>query len=150
MHLINFLFSFYCTTKMNLFKFSWQPSYCLQEYTAHTSAVMSLDFHPKKTDLFCFCDNDNEISYWNINPFSCTRISKVGPFVLLLIHISITEAALDYLLILIFYCLAQGGMAQVRFQPRIGHMLAAASDKVVSIFDVETDRKTYSFQVWNT
>ncbi|XP_062148290.1 transcriptional corepressor LEUNIG_HOMOLOG-like [Alnus glutinosa] len=91
------------------------PSYCLQEYTAHTSAVMSLDFHPKKTDLFCFCDNDNEISYWNINPFSCTRISK-------------------------------GGMAQVRFQPRIGHMLAAASDKVVSIFDIETDRKTYSFQ----
>lgn len=37
-------------------------------------------------------------------------------------------------------------MAQVRFQPRIGHLLAAASDKVVSIFDVETDRKTFSFQ----
>ncbi|KAK7860048.1 transcriptional corepressor leunig-like protein [Quercus suber] len=91
------------------------PNYCVQAYTAHNSAVMSLDFHPKKTDLFCFCDNDNEIRYWNINPFSCTRISK-------------------------------GGMAQVRFQPRIGHLLAAASDKVVSIFDVETDRKTLSFQ----
>ncbi|KAL4597350.1 hypothetical protein ACB092_12G225300 [Castanea dentata] len=91
------------------------PNYCVQAYTTHNSAVMSLDFHPKKTDLFCFCDNDNEIHYWNINPFSCTRISK-------------------------------GGMAQVRFQPRIGQLLAAASDKVVSIFDVETDRKTLSFQ----
>jgi|UniRef100_A0A2N9ITU7 WD40 repeat protein len=91
------------------------PSYCMPAYTAHTSAVMSLDFHPKKTDLLCFCDNDNEIRYWNINPFSCTRIFK-------------------------------GGMAQVRFQPRIGHLLAAASDKVVSIFDVEADRKTLSFQ----
>lgn len=91
------------------------PNYCVQAYTAHNSVVMSLDFHPKKTDLFCFCDNDNEIRYWNINPFSCTRISK-------------------------------GGMAQVRFQPRIGQLLAAASDKVVSIFDVETDRKTHSFQ----
>ncbi|XP_075649239.1 transcriptional corepressor LEUNIG_HOMOLOG-like [Castanea sativa] len=91
------------------------PNYCVQAYTTHNSAVMSLDFHPKKTDLFCFCDNDNEIRYWNINPFSCTRISK-------------------------------GGMAQVRFQPRIGQLLAAASDKVVSIVDVETDRKTLSFQ----
>jgi hypothetical protein len=36
----------------------------------------------------------------------------------------------------------------VRFQPRFGHVLAAASDKVVSIFDVETDRQTYLFQVW--
>ncbi|XP_041005106.1 transcriptional corepressor LEUNIG_HOMOLOG-like isoform X1 [Juglans microcarpa x Juglans regia] len=91
------------------------PSYCLQAYNAHASAVMSLDFHPKKTDLFCFCDNNNEIHYWNINTFSRTHVSK-------------------------------GGMAQVRFQPRIGQLLAAASDKVVSIFDVETDRQTYSFQ----
>ncbi|GAV70686.1 WD40 domain-containing protein/LisH domain-containing protein [Cephalotus follicularis] len=91
------------------------PSYCLQAYTGHSSAVMSLDFHPKKTDLFCFCDNDNEIRYWSINPFSCTHVSK-------------------------------GGTAQVRFQSRVGQLLAAASDKVVSIFDVETDRRTYSFQ----
>lgn len=36
---------------------------------------------------------------------------------------------------------------QVRFQPRIGHLLAAAMDKVVSIFDVETDRQIHSLQV---
>ena len=36
---------------------------------------------------------------------------------------------------------------QVRFQPRIGHLLAAASDKVVSIFDVESDRQIHSLQV---
>ncbi|KAK8674387.1 hypothetical protein V6N13_112679 [Hibiscus sabdariffa] len=91
------------------------PSYCVKAYNGHTSRVMSLDFHPKKTDLFCFCDNDNEIRYMNLNTFACSRISK-------------------------------GGMAQVRFQPRIGHLLAAASDKVVSIFDVETDRQTLTFQ----
>ncbi|GMJ09013.1 LEUNIG_homolog, MUCILAGE-MODIFIED 1 [Hibiscus trionum] len=91
------------------------PSYCVQVYNGHSSPVMSLDFHPKKTDLFCFCDNDDEICYWNLNTFSCTRMSK-------------------------------GGMAQVRFQPRIGHLLAAASDKVVSIFDVETNRQTLTFQ----
>ncbi|KAK8588435.1 hypothetical protein V6N13_087359 [Hibiscus sabdariffa] len=91
------------------------PSYCVQVYNGHSSPVMSLDFHPKKTDLFCFCDNDNEICYWNLNTFLCTRMSK-------------------------------GGMAQVRFQPRIGHLLAAASDKVVSIFDVETNRQILTFQ----
>ncbi|CAA0823878.1 LEUNIG_homolog [Striga hermonthica] len=92
------------------------PSYCLHAYKGHSSHVMSLDFHPKKTDLFCFCDSSNEIHYWSISPFSCTRVSK------------------------------QGGSAQVRFQPTNGHLLAAASDKVVSIFDVENDRQTHSFQ----
>ncbi|KAK8326963.1 hypothetical protein V6Z12_A11G152000 [Gossypium hirsutum] len=92
-----------------------KPSYCVQAYNGHSSPVMSLDFHPRKTELFCFCDNDNEIHYWNLNLFSCMRMSK-------------------------------GGMAQVRFQPRLGHFLAAASDKVVSIFDVETDRQILTFQ----
>ncbi|KAH7862851.1 hypothetical protein Vadar_010252 [Vaccinium darrowii] len=92
------------------------PSYCLQAYTGHHSHVMSLDFHPKKNDLFCFCDSINEIRYCTISPFTCTRLSK------------------------------QGGSAHVRFQPRIGHLLAAASDKVVSVFDVETDRQTHAFQ----
>lgn len=91
-------------------------SYCLHAHTSHTAHVMSLDFHPKKNDLFCFCDSNNEIRYWNLSPFQCTRISK------------------------------QGGSAQVRFQPVTGHLLAAASDKIVSIFDVETDRQTHSFQ----
>ncbi|KAL6564003.1 hypothetical protein OROHE_005243 [Orobanche hederae] len=92
------------------------PSYCLHAYTGHTSHVMSLDFHPKKNDLFCFCDSNNEIHYWSVSPFSCTRVSK------------------------------QGGSAQVRFQPISGRLLAAASDKVVSIYDVENDRQTHSFQ----
>ncbi|KAF3435994.1 hypothetical protein FNV43_RR23086 [Rhamnella rubrinervis] len=91
------------------------PSYCLHAYTGHNSPVMSLDFHPKRTELFCFCDQDNEIRYWNINPFSCVHNSK-------------------------------GGNAQVRFQPRVGNLLAAASDKVVSIFDVETDKQIHLFQ----
>ncbi|KAM2829617.1 hypothetical protein PS2_035257 [Malus domestica] len=93
-----------------------KPNRCLQAYMGHNSPIMSHGFHPRKTDLFCFCDHDNEIRYWNINPFSCT-------------------------------CSSKGGTAQVRFQPRTGQLLAAASDKIVSIFDVETDRQTYSFQV---
>ncbi|XP_028109253.1 transcriptional corepressor LEUNIG_HOMOLOG-like [Camellia sinensis] len=93
------------------------PSYCLNAYTGHPNHVISLDFHPKKNNLFCFCDSNNEIRYWNINPFTCARVSK------------------------------QGGSAQVRFQPISGHVLAAASNKVVSIFDVETDRQTHTFQV---
>jgi len=43
----------------------------------------------------------------------------------------------------------QGGSAstQVRFQPRIGQLLAAASDSVVSIIDFESDRPTLSLKV---
>lgn len=41
---------------------------------------------------------------------------------------------------------SKGGTAQVRFQPRIGRLLAAASENVVTIFDVETDTKTLSLQ----
>ncbi|XP_077229855.1 transcriptional corepressor LEUNIG_HOMOLOG-like isoform X2 [Tasmannia lanceolata] len=92
-----------------------QPNYSVHAYTGHQSHVMSLDFHPKKTDLFCSCDGNGEIRLWNISQYSCTRVSK-------------------------------GGTAQVRFQPRVGHLLAAAADNVVSIFDVESDRMTYSLQ----
>ncbi|KAI4354397.1 hypothetical protein L6164_003262 [Bauhinia variegata] len=91
------------------------PAYCMKEYSGRSSPVMSLDFHPQKTDLFCFCDGDNGIHYWNINSASCTRVSK-------------------------------GGSAQVRFQPRLGRRLAAASDKVVNIFDVDTDSQIFSLQ----
>lgn len=54
-----------------------QPSYSLQVYPGHTSHVVSLDFHPKKNDLFCSCDDNNEIRFWNINPYACTRVFKV-------------------------------------------------------------------------
>lgn len=89
-----------------------QPSSSLVSYPGHTSQVMSLDFHPKKNDLFCSCDSNSEIRFWSINQYSCTRVSK-------------------------------GGIAQVRFQPRIGQLLAAAANNVVSVFDVEADRQTY-------
>ena len=46
------------------------------------------------------------------------------------------------------YCSCQqGGSSQVRFEPANGRLLAAASDEVVSIFDVETDMQTHLFQV---
>ncbi|KAJ8774079.1 hypothetical protein K2173_009510 [Erythroxylum novogranatense] len=97
------------------------PRFSLQIFTGHASHVMSLDFHPKKNELFCSSDSNNEIRFWNITQtqYPCTRISK-------------------------------GGNAQVRFQPRIGHLLAAASENVVSIIDVETDSRTHSLQGHNT
>ncbi|ONI26121.1 hypothetical protein PRUPE_1G005100 [Prunus persica] len=47
-------------------------------FAGHTSHVMSLDFLPKKNNLFCSCDANNEIRFWNINQCSCTRVSKRG------------------------------------------------------------------------
>ncbi|KAJ8755379.1 hypothetical protein K2173_019177 [Erythroxylum novogranatense] len=91
------------------------PRFSVQLFKGHASQVMSLDFHPKKHELFCSSDSNNEIRFWNIPQYSSTRISK-------------------------------GGNVQVRFQPRIGHVLAAASENVVSIFDVETDRRTHTLQ----
>jgi len=41
----------------------------------------------------------------------------------------------------------QGGSTQVRFQPRVGHLLAAASGSFVSLFDVETCMQMHTFQV---
>ncbi|XP_064990279.1 transcriptional corepressor LEUNIG_HOMOLOG isoform X4 [Musa acuminata AAA Group] len=41
----------------------------------------------------------------------------------------------------------QGGTVQVRFQPNVGQLLAAAAENVVSIFDVETDRKKHTWQL---
>ncbi|GLJ49376.1 hypothetical protein SUGI_1044600 [Cryptomeria japonica] len=40
----------------------------------------------------------------------------------------------------------QGGLSQVRFQPRIGRFLAAAAENVVSIFDVESEVCVHSLQ----
>lgn len=91
------------------------PTYVIRTYSGHTSHVLSLDFHPKKTDLLCSCDANNEIRYWNLSQFNCTRVSK-------------------------------GGSAQVRFQPRIGQFMAAAAGSIISIFDIENDRQTHSFQ----
>lgn len=51
------------------------------------------------------------------------------------------------LFLLLSHLMMQGGSAQVRFQPRIGQFMAAASGNVVSIFDAESDRQTHSLQV---
>eukprot|EP01018_Ginkgo_biloba_P003852 Gb_10345 [translate_table: standard] len=40
----------------------------------------------------------------------------------------------------------RGGMSQMRFQPRLGSLLAAAAENVVSIFDVETEHCLHSLQ----
>lgn len=52
-----------------------------------------------------------------------------------------------FLLLNLSHLMMQGGSAQVRFQPRIGQFMAAASGNIVSIFDAESDRQTHSLQV---
>ncbi|QCE05469.1 transcriptional corepressor LEUNIG_HOMOLOG-like isoform X1 [Vigna unguiculata] len=91
------------------------PLFSLQVHIGHTSHVASLDFHPTKNDLFCSCDDINEIRFWNINQYSSIQGFK-------------------------------GGSTQVRFQPRVGHLLAAASGSFVSLFDVETCMQMHTFQ----
>ncbi|KAG2327762.1 hypothetical protein Bca52824_010490 [Brassica carinata] len=91
-----------------------EPGYFVRTITGHTAPVMSLDFHPKKTDLFCSCDGNNEIRFWNINAANCLRGIK-----------------------------GQGASTQVRFQPRFGQMLAAASESTVSIYDYDNDRRVH-------
>ncbi|KAJ1436582.1 hypothetical protein SESBI_04197 [Sesbania bispinosa] len=42
---------------------------------------------------------------------------------------------------------SSGGSTQVRFQPRTGQLLVVASGSVVSLFDVETNRKMHTLQM---
>ncbi|AEC08720.1 Transcriptional corepressor LEUNIG_HOMOLOG [Arabidopsis thaliana] len=85
------------------------PGYFLRTISGHAAPVMSIDFHPKKTELLCSCDSNNDIRFWDINA-SCVRAVK-------------------------------GASTQVRFQPRTGQFLAAASENTVSIFDIENNNK---------
>lgn len=124
-----------------------QPNYCLQTYAGHKSHVMSLDFHPKKNDLFCSCDANNEIRFWNINQYSSIRVFKVSVEPLYSNSLKVVSNSGLFLLLNLSHLMMQGGSAQVRFQPRIGQFMAAASGNVVSIFDAESDRQTHSLQV---
>ncbi|XP_048333621.1 transcriptional corepressor LEUNIG_HOMOLOG isoform X1 [Ziziphus jujuba] len=45
---------------------------------------------------------------------------------------------------------SKGASAQVRFQPRIGQLMAAAAGNILSVFDVEKDRRTHAFQGHST
>ncbi|MQL71672.1 hypothetical protein Taro_003997 [Colocasia esculenta] len=104
-----------------------QPHFSTHTFSGHNSPVMSLDFHPKKTDLFCSCDGNGEMRFWSANNFSSLRVSKG-------VHHN-------------FKCLlsiGQGATGQVRFQPRIGQLLAASAENLVSIFDVDADRQIRS------
>lgn len=53
-----------------------KPSISLFKLHGHTEQVMSLDFHPRKVDLLCSCDGNDEIRLWNVNNRRCMRISK--------------------------------------------------------------------------
>ncbi|KAM7506065.1 hypothetical protein LguiB_004969 [Lonicera macranthoides] len=87
---------------------SSRPTNSILRLLGHSEAVVSLDFHPRRSDILCSCDINNEIRLWNIKQSACTRVFK-------------------------------GANRQVRFQPRGGNLLAAASGNVISLIDVETN-----------
>lgn len=53
-----------------------RPNSSLFALLGHADHVMSLDFHPRKMDLLCSCDSNNEIRMWNVKDYTCLRVSK--------------------------------------------------------------------------
>lgn len=68
---------FSCSARTNYYQFV-QPGYFLRTISGHAAPVMSIDFHPKKTELLCSCDSNNDIRFWDINA-SCVRAVKASP-----------------------------------------------------------------------
>ncbi|KNA23225.1 hypothetical protein SOVF_026770 isoform D [Spinacia oleracea] len=52
------------------------PSKSLFALSGHSDHVMSLDFHPRRTDLLCSSDSNDEIRLWDIKAYACLRVSK--------------------------------------------------------------------------
>ena len=116
-----------------------QTDYSLRTFTGHSASVMSLDFHPNKEDMICSCDSDGEVRSWSINNGSCLTCVKVVKVQCYLLYFM---GSLRFSLIMILFLnhilSSQGGATQMRFQPRKGKYLAAASEKVIYILDGET------------
>uniref|UniRef100_A0ACD5YBX9 Uncharacterized protein n=1 Tax=Avena sativa TaxID=4498 RepID=A0ACD5YBX9_AVESA len=88
-----------------------ERSGALQTFHGHTSHVTSVDFHPNRTGVLCSCDDNGELRFWTIGQSVASRISRVK----------------------------QGGTGRVRFQPRIGQLLAVAAGNTVNMIDIEKD-----------
>lgn len=92
------------------------PSYPFRTLNGHMTSVMSLDFHSNNGGDL-LCSSDSN--------------SEIR-------YWSVSQGACTRV--------SKGGMAQVRFQPCGGQLLAAAAENIVSIFDVETDTCIHSLQ----
>ncbi|XAR59166.1 hypothetical protein NMG60_11014843 [Bertholletia excelsa] len=86
-----------------------KPNDSLLQLVGHAENVTSLDFNPRKVEILCSCDSNNEIRLWNINQRSCVKVFR-------------------------------GANRQVKFQPRLGNLLAAACRNRILLFDVETSK----------
>nr|GMD48972.1 transcriptional corepressor LEUNIG-like isoform X1 [Ipomoea batatas] len=50
----------------------------IRNFTGHSVAILSLDFHPNNEDLICSCDGDGEIRYWSVTNGCCTSALTGG------------------------------------------------------------------------
>ncbi|MBA0702015.1 hypothetical protein Goari_027286, partial [Gossypium aridum] len=102
----------------------------------HTHIITDIRFRPNSTQL-ATSSFDTTVRVWDA--------AQVYPLAPLFLHLCV---------ILSYGPLSPvsfvGGCSNVRFQPRIGQFLAAAAETVVSIVDVETDRRTQLLQGHNT
>ncbi|CAL9238392.1 unnamed protein product [Arabidopsis halleri] len=128
--------NFWDTSKTNCNE-SVQPGYyCLGTMDDHTAPVMSLDFHPKKTEMFCSSDSSGVIHYWNIDTFSSLDTLEAS-FTTFSYHSQPLISGGE-------------GCQQVRFQPQDGKYLAAAIQNFVSIVDVETHQLIFLLEGCDT
>lgn len=123
----------------------FQPGFSLRTFTGHSSRVMSLDFHPIRDDLVCSSDRDNEIRYWSIKSGRCSGVLKVETLGSRFNSVNFNERMPNNLLVP--FSIFQGGANHMRFQPRLGGFLAAASENVVSLLDVESQVCRQKLQV---
>ncbi|XP_052152403.1 transcriptional corepressor LEUNIG_HOMOLOG-like isoform X1 [Oryza glaberrima] len=142
----------------------WNMETFQTQYTAEEHAVIITDvrFRPNSNQL-ATSSFDRTIKLWNaadpgfsLHTFAghCSGITSLDfhPKKTDLLCSCDSNGEIRYWNVSQLSCMRamKGGTAQVRFQPNTGQFLAAATENVVSIFDVETNGKKYTLQGHNS
>uniref|UniRef100_A0A453Q113 Uncharacterized protein n=1 Tax=Aegilops tauschii subsp. strangulata TaxID=200361 RepID=A0A453Q113_AEGTS len=138
---------------------TFQTQYLPEE---HSLIITDVRFRPNSTQL-ATSSFDRTVKLWNITDPAFSQHTFTGhnySVTSLDFHPKKTEllcscdgnGEIRYWNVAQHSCIRviKGGTAQIRFQPSTGQFLAAASESVVSIFDVETHTKKYTLQGHNT
>ncbi|KAM3245070.1 hypothetical protein ACQJBY_056413 [Aegilops geniculata] len=139
---------------------TFQTQYLSEE---HSLIITDVRFRPNSTTQLATSSFDRTVKLWNIADPAFSQHTFTGhnySVTSLDFHPKKTEllcscdgnGEIRYWNVTQHSCIRviKGGTAQIRFQPSTGQFLAAASESVVSIFDVETHTKKYTLQGHNT
>lgn len=132
----------------------FQTKKVLFNLVGHAEQVNSVDFHPRKANLLCSCDVNDEIKLWNVKESTCFRSFKVSLWCwnkMMLNYKQVSQNlwisssnGSDFEFVMVQW---QGATRQVRFQCRQGNLLAAATGNVINLIDVETGMIQHRFEV---